>query len=58
VRVQTQGFLGVRAGFGKQTLGFDPVWFAILFIINIEMGYVTPPFGYNLFYMRSIVPRG
>ena len=38
-------------------LGFDPVWFGILFIINMEMGYLTPPFGYNLFYMRSIVPQ-
>ncbi len=38
------------------SLGFDPVWFGILFIINMEMGYLTPPFGYNLFYMRSVVP--
>jgi tripartite ATP-independent transporter DctM subunit len=37
-------------------LGFNPVWFGILFIINMEMGYITPPFGYNLFYMRSVVP--
>jgi tripartite ATP-independent transporter DctM subunit len=40
-----------------KALGFDPVWFGILFIINMEMGYLTPPFGYNLFYMRSIVPQ-
>lgn len=39
-----------------KALGFDPIWFGILFIINMEMGYLTPPFGYNLFYMRSIVP--
>jgi tripartite ATP-independent transporter DctM subunit len=39
-------------------LGFDPIWFGILFIINMEMAYLTPPFGYNLFYMRSIVPTG
>ena len=38
------------------SLGFNPVWFGILFIVNMEMGYITPPFGYNLFYMRSIVP--
>jgi len=37
-------------------LGFNPIWFGILFIVNMEMGYITPPFGYNLFYMRSIVP--
>ncbi|MCL6477565.1 MAG: TRAP transporter large permease subunit [Peptococcaceae bacterium] len=38
-------------------LGFDPVWFGILFTINMEMGYLTPPFGFNLFYMKSIVPK-
>jgi tripartite ATP-independent transporter DctM subunit len=39
-----------------KALGFDPIWFGILFIVNMEMAYLTPPFGYNLFYMRSIVP--
>lgn len=39
-------------------LGFDTVWFGILFTINMEMGYITPPFGFNLFYMRAIVPPG
>lgn len=38
-------------------LGFDPVWFGILFIVNMEMGYLTPPFGFNLFYLKSIVPK-
>jgi len=37
-------------------LGFDPIWFATIFIINMQMAYITPPFGYNLFYMRSVVP--
>ncbi|RJR27595.1 MAG: TRAP transporter large permease subunit [Desulfobacteraceae bacterium] len=37
------------------SLGFDPIWFGILFILNMEMGYLTPPFGYNLFYIRSII---
>jgi len=40
-----------------KSMGFDPVWFGILFTINMEMGYITPPFGFNLFYMRSLVPR-
>lgn len=39
-----------------KALGFDPVWFGILFIVNMEMSYLTPPFGFNLFYMKSIVP--
>lgn len=38
--------------------GFDTVWFGILFTICMEMGYITPPFGFNLFYMRAIVPEG
>ncbi len=38
-------------------LGFDPIWFGVLFIINMEMAYLTPPFGFNLFYMKAIVPK-
>jgi tripartite ATP-independent transporter DctM subunit len=38
------------------SLGFDPIWFAILFVINMEMAYLTPPFGFNLFYMKAVVP--
>jgi TRAP-type mannitol/chloroaromatic compound transport system permease large subunit len=38
-------------------LGFDPVWFGILFVINMQMGYVTPPFGYQLFYLKSVAPE-
>jgi tripartite ATP-independent transporter DctM subunit len=37
-------------------LGFDPVWFGILFIIMMEIGFLTPPFGYNLFYLRGVSP--
>ena len=36
--------------------GFNTIWFGILFTICMEMGYITPPFGFNLFYMRAIVP--
>lgn len=39
-------------------LGFDPLWFGILYMVNMQMAYLTPPFGWNLFYMRSIVPEG
>lgn len=38
------------------SLGFDPLWFAILFVINMELAFLTPPFGFNLFYMKAIVP--
>ncbi|HYE40452.1 MAG TPA: TRAP transporter large permease subunit [Ramlibacter sp.] len=39
-------------------LGFDPIWFGVMFIINMEIGYQTPPFGFNLFYLKGIVPSG
>lgn len=39
------------------SLGFDPVWFGVLFVINMEMGFITPPFGFNLFYMQAIAPK-
>ncbi|HOG18440.1 MAG TPA: TRAP transporter large permease subunit [Syntrophales bacterium] len=35
-------------------LGFDPLWFAFLFNMNIIIGMITPPFGYNLFYMKGL----
>jgi tripartite ATP-independent transporter DctM subunit len=37
-------------------LGFNPVWFGVIFIINMEMAYISPPFGFNLFIMKAIVP--
>jgi tripartite ATP-independent transporter DctM subunit len=40
------------------TLGFDPVWFGVLFTVNMEMAYLTPPFGFNLFIMKGVVPKG
>lgn len=39
------------------SLGFDPIWFGVLFVINMEMGFLTPPFGFNLFYLKGIVPK-
>ncbi len=39
-------------------LGFNPLWFGILFVVNMEMAFLTPPFGYNLFYMKGVAPPG
>ena len=39
-----------------RALNLDPIWFGVLFTIAIVIGYITPPFGYNLFYMRAILP--
>jgi len=35
---------------------WDPIWFGVLYTMAVIIGYVTPPFGYNLFYMRAILP--
>ena len=34
------------------------LWFAIIFVINMELAYLTPPFGFNLFYMKAVTPPG
>ncbi|RLB90530.1 MAG: TRAP transporter permease DctM/Q [Deltaproteobacteria bacterium] len=39
------------------TLGFDLLWFGVLFVINMTMGYLTPPFGFNLFILKGVAPR-
>ena len=38
-------------------LNVDLLWFGLLFTVNTEMGYLTPPFGVNLFVMRGIAPK-
>jgi len=37
-------------------LGFDPLWFVIMIAVNLQASFLTPPFGYALFYMKGIVP--
>ena len=37
-------------------LGFNPIWFGILYTITCQIAYITPPFGYNLFLMRAMAP--
>ena len=37
-------------------LGFNPVWYGILFVINMELANITPPIGLNLFVMKGIAP--
>lgn len=39
-----------------KSYGVDPVWFGVLFIIMLEIGYMTPPFGFNLFYLKGVAP--
>ena len=39
-----------------QELGFDPLWFGTLICVNLQMAFLTPPFGYSLFYLKGIAP--
>ncbi len=39
------------------TLGFNPVWFAVVFLLNTEMATTSPPFGTNLFVMKGVAPH-
>ena len=38
-------------------LGFDLIWFGVLYTITCQIAYITPPFGYNLFLMRAMAPK-
>ena len=38
-------------------LGFDPVWFGVLFCMNMQMAYMSPPFGQGMFYMKGVAPK-
>jgi len=40
-----------------KAVGFDTVWFGVLFVVNMEMAYVTPPYGFNLFYLKGVAPK-
>jgi tripartite ATP-independent transporter DctM subunit len=39
------------------TYGFDPVWFGVLFLMCMQLGLLTPPFGMLLFTMKSVAPK-
>lgn len=39
-------------------LGFSPLWFGIVYCVNLQMSFLTPPFGYALFFMRGLAPPG
>ena len=37
-------------------LGFDPIWFGVLYAVNLQMSFLSPPFGYALFYLKGVAP--
>lgn len=40
-----------------QFYGFNEIWFGVLFALTIQMGYISPPFGYTLFYIKGTLPK-
>jgi tripartite ATP-independent transporter DctM subunit len=39
-------------------LGFDPVWFTILFAVCLQTSFLTPPVGFAIFYLKGVAPKG
>ncbi|SLM31389.1 TRAP dicarboxylate transporter, DctM subunit [Desulfamplus magnetovallimortis] len=39
-------------------IGFDPLWFSLLMCVNLQTSFLTPPFGYALFYFKGVAPEG
>ncbi|WP_404379818.1 TRAP transporter large permease subunit [Caenispirillum salinarum] len=39
------------------TMGMDPIWLAVLIAINLQTSFLTPPFGFSLFYLRGAAPK-
>lgn len=37
-------------------LGFDPIWFGVLVAVNLQISFLSPPFGMSLFYLKSVAP--
>jgi len=42
----------------SEVIGINPVWFAILIAMNLQTSFLTPPFGFSLFYLKGVSPKG
>ena len=54
-------FVPIIRGLGAQAFGFDNLddlvlWFGVLYLVNMQMSFLSPPFGYALFYLRGVAP--
>ena len=38
-------------------MGVDPVWLGIMIAVNLQTSFLTPPFGFALFYLRGVAPK-
>ena len=41
-----------------ESLGINMIWFAILIAMNLQSSFLTPPFGFSLFYLKGVAPKG
>lgn len=41
-----------------KSLGFDPLWFGAIMLLNMQIATITPPFGMDLFAMKAVIPKG
>lgn len=39
-------------------LGYNPIWFGVLFCVNMQVSFLSPPFGPAAFYLKSVAPKG
>ena len=39
-----------------ESLGFSPLWFGVLFCMNMQISYISPPFGPAVFYLKGVTP--
>jgi len=39
-------------------MGLDPVWLGVMIALNLQTSFLTPPFGFSLFYLRGVAPEG
>ena len=38
-------------------MGLDPIWLGVMIAINLQTSFLTPPFGFSLFYLRGVAPE-
>ncbi len=38
-------------------MGLDPIWLGIMIAVNLQTSFLTPPFGFALFYLRGVAPK-
>lgn len=39
-----------------KALAVNPMWFGVVYVVTLQLGYITPPFGYSLFYLKGVAP--